>query len=81
MGGEEFAIICPMKDSLHTQKVASEIRSHIERLHIAGLPGLTISLGVATYQNTDNTTTLFKRADVALYKAKAQGRNQVICEE
>ncbi len=81
MGGEEFAIICPMKDSSHTQKVADEIRSHIERLNIAGLPQFTISLGVATYQNSDNAATLFKRADVALYKAKAQGRNQVICDE
>lgn len=81
MGGEEFAIICPMKDSSHTYKVACEIRSHIERLSIKGLPGFTVSVGVATYKNSDNTTTLYKRADMALYQAKAQGRNQVIYEE
>ncbi|MCE0494897.1 GGDEF domain-containing protein [Vibrio salinus] len=81
MGGEEFAIICPMKDTSHTQKIADEIRSHIERLKVDGLPGFTVSLGVSTYREDDTAATLFKRADIALYKAKKKGRNQVICEK
>ncbi|RQW64844.1 GGDEF domain-containing protein [Vibrio viridaestus] len=81
LGGEEFAIICPMKDVSYTEKVAEEIRGTVQNLDIENLPGFTVSIGVATYQDLDNSASIFKRADMALYQAKAQGRNQVVTEE
>ena len=38
---------------------------------------LSISLGIATIQDGDTTTTLYQRADKALYLAKTSGRNRV----
>ncbi|MDC0611842.1 GGDEF domain-containing protein, partial [Vibrio sp.] len=81
LGGEEFAIICPMKDVSYTERVAEEIRGTVQNLNIENLPGFTVSIGVATYQDLDNSASIFKRADMALYQAKAQGRNQVVTEE
>jgi len=38
---------------------------------------LTISLGVAELKNDDTIDTIYKRADLALYKSKQNGRNKV----
>ena len=59
------------------------------RLHVAGTPfrapgipdplSVTISVGVAcTEGQGDTTDALLKRADEAVYEAKAHGRNQVV---
>lgn len=83
-GGEEFVVIMPdtqLKDAL---RIAERLR-----LHVAGTPfkapGLadpltvTISVGVAcTIGPEDSTEALLKRADEAVYEAKAHGRNQVV---
>jgi diguanylate cyclase (GGDEF)-like protein len=37
---------------------------------------ITVSLGISQYIDKDNTNTIFKRADNALYKAKGNGRNR-----
>ena len=36
---------------------------------------LTISIGVSQYKSTDNIESWIERADIALYKAKNEGRN------
>jgi len=77
LGGEEFTIICPMKDSEYTAKIAENIRVTIENLNEHDIPNFTVSIGVANYQDNDNALTIFKRVDIALYQAKTQGRNQV----
>ena len=59
------------------------MRSTVERLAIkhpaAGLGVLTISAGIAAYAPGDTTTAeeLLRQADVALYRAKAAGRNRI----
>jgi len=38
---------------------------------------ITVSIGLVKYNNTDNLDNLMKKADKALYEAKAQGRNRI----
>jgi diguanylate cyclase (GGDEF)-like protein len=81
LGGEEFAIICPLHGASSLLKLANDVRVMVEQCHIDDLPTCTVSAGVAVFKANDSVSTLFKRADMALYQAKAQGRNQVVCTD
>lgn len=81
VGGEEFALLLPdtpLKSALH---LAERIRERITKYpYLAGemLVEVTASLGVTELQKSDrDIKTLLKRADEALYEAKASGRNRV----
>lgn len=84
-GGEEFVIILPETTQTGALYVAQRLRRAVEQAKFfAGSPHsiqhLTISIGVAVY----DTDAQFKRdliefADAALYAAKHEGRNRVIC--
>jgi diguanylate cyclase (GGDEF)-like protein len=78
-GGEEFAIIMPESNVQEAQATAERLRFKIEGLSSNALPTkLTISFGVAQLTKWDSEKTLLKRVDDALYRAKEQGRNQVV---
>ena len=49
-------------------------------LHDDKMIQLTISLGVATYQDGKNTQSLIKVADDNLYRAKKEGKNKICYE-
>ena len=83
-GGEEFVVIMPdtqLKDAL---RIAERLRLHVggTPFRIKGLAdplSVTISIGVACTIGADDTPdSLLKRADEAVYEAKAHGRNQVV---
>lgn len=84
-GGEEFAIILPDTDLNGAALVAEKIRISIQRKpFLVGNQEMivTVSLGVACFREAlehANTQDLIKAADVALYQAKGDGRNQVKC--
>lgn len=78
IGGEEFVILLPMQDIESSYTVAEDIRKQIEQLSVPELPQITISAGVTGHANDDDEKSILKRADIALYQAKAQGRNQVV---
>jgi two-component system cell cycle response regulator len=85
LGGEEFVIIMPDTDLLHAMQVAERLRSCIaaEPFCVNADSKLTVtaSVGVAALESHDDTPeTLFKRADVALYSAKRNGRNRVVAD-
>src|SRR5580704_11818334 len=80
-GGEEFMVIMPGTRLEDAQRIAERIR-----LHVAGSPfrvgneplSVTISIGVAATGGAgDSAEALLKRADEAVYAAKAAGRNAV----
>ncbi len=79
-GGEEFVLLMP--DSSLTQALAAgeALRAAIEAcpFHFKGEPvTITVSMGVAQCQPGERSDMALKRADAALYRAKAAGRNQV----
>lgn len=79
-GGEEFAIIMPDTRESDARAVINDIRERFADLtQTAGEQEfhVTFSCGVASW-NGDSAATLCERADRALYKAKAAGRNCVI---
>ncbi|NPA25575.1 MAG: diguanylate cyclase [Deltaproteobacteria bacterium] len=83
-GGEEFALILPHTPFNQALEVAERIRSKVEssRFTYKGKPFVvTISLGVGTLRKDDTLESFFTRVDEALYRAKRNGRNQVVGEE
>jgi two-component system cell cycle response regulator len=82
-GGEEFVVLMPDTDYAQAQGVAERVRAAIaERpFDIGGGRGIsvTISVGVSLNEHAvDVPETLIKRADIALYRAKRDGRNRVV---
>lgn len=77
-GGEEFIILAPATDIAGARIHAERLRRDIEHHRFNGVNQLTCSFGIAEFQpDDDDVTTLFKRADTALYNAKTHGRNRV----
>lgn len=82
LGGEEFAIVLPATPEPVAIAFAKRLRASVERLDIqhCGKPiNLTISIGVAAVSPADpaELPALLRKADHALYEAKATGRNRV----
>ncbi|SEQ49840.1 response regulator receiver modulated diguanylate cyclase [Devosia sp. YR412] len=82
-GGEEFVVLMPDTDYAQAELVAERVRQSIsERIFEvnAGRPlAVTVSAGVTLNENASDTPeSLIKRADVALYRAKREGRNRVV---
>lgn len=79
-GGEEFAIILPIKRPHESTQTAERIRQKIEaevfRFEQKELK-LTVSIGVAEAMKGDDQQLIVKRADTALYESKQRGRNCV----
>jgi diguanylate cyclase (GGDEF)-like protein/PAS domain S-box-containing protein len=85
-GGEEFAVLLPATDEAGTAAVAEEIRLAIKALAIEHVDSpehvVTVSVGVAALQANgldSGVESLVESADRALYAAKDNGRNTVVC--
>lgn len=76
-GGEEFLVVCPHTDLAGAKLLAERIRIAVETHDFVHGKQLTVSLGIASFIRDDNANTMLKRADDALYRAKAKGRNRV----
>jgi len=81
IGGEEFAIMLPGRALAEAQVFAETARVSFANVAIAGVPkgtSFTASFGLAEREAGDDTLSrMLGRADVALYQAKDNGRNQV----
>ena len=83
-GGEEFVLLLPETDEVGAVSFAERIRTAVEAYEFDrgdDQPALklTASIGVAVFPaaRVDTVEDLFARADSALYRAKADGRNRV----
>ena len=83
-GGEEFVAVLFQATLETSRKVAERLRRRVEQLDLQEVaPGLvvTISLGMAAYRPGEAMDDLLRRADQAQYRAKSQGRNQVVWDQ
>jgi diguanylate cyclase (GGDEF)-like protein len=77
-GGEEFMVLLPETDLLQAIDAAERIRSAVEQLDMGGIK-CTVSIGVESSEDTPTDTEMLEMVDIALYAAKAAGRNTVRC--
>ena len=82
-GGEEFVAAFSGADAAIALQISERLRCKIADQPFPirtdkGSLTVTISIGVATSVAGDTAQTLLKRADLALYRAKKEGRNRVV---
>jgi len=82
LGGEEFCCLLPFTRTDDAYQVAQRIRCALEAMgvQVAGSPvSVTVSIGIASADAFGyDIDTLVRRADMAVYSAKRQGRNRVV---
>lgn len=76
-GGEEFLIISREENAEKTLIFSEKLRKLIADYHFNTVGNINCSFGVAHYSPGDTEDSLIARADIALYDAKAAGRNCV----
>lgn len=84
IGGEEFALFMPDTDLDVALITLQRLLNGVSELRLQGREGvfqIEASAGVAQYVAGDSVSTLMKRADLALYKSKDEGRNRISVAE
>jgi len=76
-GGDEFVIVLPQTTLGEALDVAAGLRQVMEQLEPVGDCRLTLSYGVVQWQEGEDPHALLARADKALYRAKAAGKNAI----
>lgn len=76
-GGEEFVMLFPQTGVDDAFVILEKCRKKVKGLHYREYGEITLSFGVTAYKKGDTLESMLKRADEALYNAKANGRNQV----
>ncbi len=83
-GGEEFVVVMKNQSQQNAHFIAEKIRTSVEELKLIQrksntyLPPMSVSIGIAELEESDNWSSLFERADKALYQAKNSGRNRCV---
>ncbi len=81
LGGEEFLIVSPDGSDMSARRLAERLLARVRSLDLGQqMPGrrLTISIGLTVSSPGDSIAVLLRRADEALYAAKANGRDCVV---
>ena len=84
-GGEEFILLVPATPKDRARIFAERLRKSVEEHLFHGRESqpsgqMTLSIGVSTYpEDGSDIETLISRADQAMYQAKENGRNRVVC--
>ena len=84
-GGEEFLLLMPQTPTETARTIAERVRTEVASRPIvserAGGVRVRVSIGVATWREGESATDVEARADAALYRAKANGRDRVEVSE
>jgi diguanylate cyclase len=84
-GGEEFALLLPNTTPQRATELADAVRMRTKAMRLRDrrthdvILTVTISGGVAELGPGDDALSLMARADAALYRSKAAGRDRVMC--
>ncbi len=76
-GGEEFMILSPHTGIDETKQLAQKLRELIEDHHFGCNQPITCSFGITQCTDRDTFESFTNRADMAMYRSKAEGRNRV----
>jgi len=77
IGGEEFLVLFPGTSTLTAVTIIGRLReSKVSIPPSTGLPSFTFSAGIAEAEPGETLASMMKRADMALYRAKTNGRNR-----
>jgi len=82
-GGEEFLLVLTQTGLEGARECVERVRAQTERTGFSLLGKnrqMTVSIGVAEYRPGESVRDALERADAALYRAKAGGRNRIECE-
>lgn len=82
LGGDEFAVLYPNVDESQAELAASRLLDAI-RKHTTFIEGQTVrstsSMGIVLFpEHGDSASELLMKADIAMYQAKAAGRNRIV---
>lgn len=82
LGGEEFLMITPVESGVNPIPLFERLRARLADAEIttsAGVVSVTVSVGVVRAFSEMSIREILRHADKALYQAKDQGRNCVVC--
>lgn len=77
-GGDEFAIILDGQDIDSALAVGERLQLSVDNSDIGLKFNVSVSVGCAVFEATDTTSSLFAKADKALYAAKRAGKNCIM---
>jgi diguanylate cyclase (GGDEF)-like protein len=78
VGGDEFAVILPESSLEDVERFFRRLQLAIQGQPIGRVPTIGISAGMAELGRDDDATSLFRRVDQALYRAKRAGKGRVM---
>ncbi|KAF1071321.1 MAG: Diguanylate cyclase DgcM [Pseudomonas citronellolis] len=80
VGGEEFAVLLPGCDEVTARHIGERLQREVQRLRFGEAEpfGITISQGLTLlHPDDENLSSLYGRADAALYQAKRNGKDRI----
>jgi diguanylate cyclase (GGDEF)-like protein len=81
VGGDEFGVILPESSLEDTDRFFRRLQLAIQGQPIGRVPNLQVSAGMAELGRDDDATSLFRRVDQALYRAKRAGKGRVMAAD
>jgi diguanylate cyclase (GGDEF)-like protein len=81
VGGDEFGVILPESSLEDTDQFFQRLQLAVQGQPIGRVPSLQISAGMAELGRDDDATSLFRRVDQALYRAKRAGKGRIMAAD